>query len=68
VQVQGTDTALAIPDLSARGTLAFEVREKRSGKPFVPAKVVVKGVGGTPDPRFAKDLSATLGGQDVLPE
>lgn len=68
VQILDADTAAAIPPLSARGTLAFRVREKRRGKPLLPAKLVLQGLDGTPDPRFGHDLSATLGGEDLLPE
>jgi len=68
VEVLDTDTAVAIPSLSARGTLAFEVREKRRGKPLLPAKLVVQGLEGTPDPRFGHALQATLGGEDLRPE
>ena len=62
------DTIVDVPALSARGTLAFLVREKRKKKPQIAAKLVVKGTGGTPDPRFAKTFSATLGGEDLVPE
>jgi len=68
VQVLDAETAVAIPPLSARGMLAFRVREKRRGKPLMPAKLVLQGLDGTPDPRFARDLSASLGGEDLLPE
>ena len=63
-----TDTPVTVPALSARGTVAFTVREKKSGAPLVPAKLTFKGVGPTPDPRFHRDISATLGGSDIQPE
>ncbi|HEX6131909.1 MAG TPA: CehA/McbA family metallohydrolase, partial [Actinomycetota bacterium] len=68
VEVLDADTAVAIPALSARGTLAFRVREKRRGKPAIPAKLVIQGLDGTPDPRFGRDVASTLGGVDVRPE
>jgi hypothetical protein len=62
------DTPVTIPPLSARGLVAFTVREKTKGRPTIPAKLVFKGADGTPDPRFHKDLSAALGDEDVMPE
>jgi hypothetical protein len=64
----GGDTAVAIPAMSARGRVAFTVREKTKGRPAIPGKLVFKGADGTPDPRFHKDVSATLGDEDIRPE
>ena len=68
VVVGSGNTAVTIPPLSARGTVVFTVREKTKGTPLIPAKLTFKGVSPTLDPGFHKDLSATLGGQDILPE
>ena len=68
VIVGAGDTPVTIPPLSARGTVAFSVREKSPGLPAIPARLVFKGVSPTVDPRFHYDLKATLGGDDVLPE
>jgi hypothetical protein len=54
--------------MSARGLVGFNVREKSKHRPEIPAKLVFKGVDGTPDPRFNKYVSATLAGEDVQPE
>ena len=53
---------------SPRPAIPYTVREKTGGLPFVPAKLVFKGVAPTPDPRFHKDISALLGTTDILPE
>jgi len=68
VTVGTGNTQVAIPDLTARGLLRFAVREKRKGKPALPAKLVLHGTGGTPDPRLGRRFRATLGGVDVLGE
>ncbi|MFN8544729.1 MAG: CehA/McbA family metallohydrolase [Candidatus Binatia bacterium] len=68
VVVGAGTTTVTTPPLSARGGLAFVVREKRRGRPTIPARLTVKGVAPTVDPRFHKDLSAMLGGSDVQPE
>ncbi|HWP66491.1 MAG TPA: CehA/McbA family metallohydrolase, partial [Candidatus Limnocylindria bacterium] len=68
VTVGPGDTALAVPDLTARGLLRFTVREKRKGKPALPAKLVIHGTGGTPDPRLGRRFTARLGGEDVRAE
>ena len=68
VVVGAGNTAVTIPPLGARGTVRFTVREKTSGTPLMPGKLTFKGLSPTPDPRFHKDLSALLGGQDILPE
>jgi hypothetical protein len=68
VVVRAGDTPVAIPALAARGTVAFTVQEKTRGLPAVPAKLTFKGVAPTSDPRFKKDLSVLLGGEDILPE
>jgi hypothetical protein len=62
------DTPVVVPALSARGTVAFTVRERRPGMPPLPAKLVFKGVPPTPDPALHRDLPATLGGSDVHAE
>jgi hypothetical protein len=63
------DNPVVIPPLSPRGLVRFAVREKAKGRPMLPAKLVFKGAAaGTPDPRFRKDLNASLGGVDVEPE
>ena len=54
-------------DVGARAR-RLHVREKRRASPAIPAKLVFKGADGTPDPRFDKHVSATLGGEDVQPE
>jgi hypothetical protein len=60
---------VSIPAMSSRGFIQFTVREKILGRLLMPAKLVFKGAGGgTVDPRFRKDLSATLGGDDIEPE
>jgi hypothetical protein len=61
IGVGAGETAVAIPPLAARGTLAFDVREKKRKRPRIPAKLVVKGVPPTPDPLFARTLPARLG-------
>ena len=68
VIVEAADTPVAIPDLTARGLLRFAVREKRKGKPLLPAKLVIRGAGGTPDPRLGRRFAATLDGEDLRPE
>jgi len=68
VTVTASTPGGAFVSMNARGTVNFTVREKASGLPLVPSKLVFKGVSPTEDPRFNKDLSATLGGDDVLPE
>jgi hypothetical protein len=68
VAVAGAQATVPIPAMSARGLVRFTVREKTKGRPLIPAKLVLKGAEGTADPRFHKDLSATLGGNDLMPE
>jgi hypothetical protein len=68
VTVGPGDTSVHIPAMTSRGLVAFTVREKAKGRPAIPAKLVFKGADGTPDPRFRKDFSATLGGEDLVPE
>jgi hypothetical protein len=68
VTVTASTPGGAFVSMSARGTVNFTVREKTGALPLIPAKLVFKGVSPTVDPRFNKDLSATLGGDDVLPE
>jgi hypothetical protein len=63
-----TDTPATIPPMSARGLVTFTVREKKVGMPFLPAKLVFKGVTPTPDPRFHRDVAALLGSSDVMHE
>ena len=63
-----TDTPAVIPQMTARGTVTFTVREKKAGMPLLPAKLVFKGVGATPDPRFHRDIAALLGSTDVEQE
>ncbi len=65
IDVAAGETVVHIPSLTARGTLAFDVREKRNGRPRIPAKLVLRGVPPTPDPRFAWSLPATLGTADL---
>ncbi|UCE86964.1 MAG: CehA/McbA family metallohydrolase [Deltaproteobacteria bacterium] len=62
VVAAGSDTAVPIPPLSALGTLRFAVREQVQGgsDPLVPARITVKGLSGTPDPRFRYDFEANL--------
>jgi hypothetical protein len=61
IEVGAGEAMVPIPPLTARGTLAFNVREKKNKRPRIPAKLVVKGVPPTPDPRFAFTLPAFLG-------
>jgi len=68
VTVGAGDTPVTIPPLAARGTLAFTVKEKVKGAPLLPAKLTLKGVSPTADPRFHYDLPATLGGEDLRSE
>lgn len=68
VTVVAGNTVVAIPPLSARGTFTYEVREKTRKKPPLPAKLVLKGVDGTPDPQFARSLPAKLGDADLRSE
>jgi len=68
VVVAAGDSPVTIPDLSARGLLRFTVHEKRKGKPLLPAKLIVRGTNGTPDPRLGYRFAATLDLQDVQPE
>jgi hypothetical protein len=68
VVVGAGDTPVAVPALSARGTVEFVVKERAKGSPLLPAKLVFKGVTPTPDPRFHRDLKASLGGNDIQPE
>jgi hypothetical protein len=69
VDVGAGDTAVAVPPLSARGTFTFLVAERSRGVfPPVPAKLVLKGVPPTPDPRFNRDVTARLSGEDILAE
>lgn len=68
VTVGAGETRASLPSLSARGTLRVTVREKRRGRPLIPAKVVVKGVDGTADPRFARMIPARLGREDIRTE
>jgi hypothetical protein len=63
-----TNTPVTVPALSARGTVTFTVREKKSGTPLIPAKLTFKGVNPTADPRFHRDLAAKLGPSDIGPE
>jgi hypothetical protein len=55
------DTPVVVPPLSARGTVAFAVTERRPGSPQIPARLTFVGVGATPDPRFNHDLTARVG-------
>ena len=71
----GTDTPVTIPPLAAVGTVRLRALEVRPGRDRpVPARVVFHGVKGTADPRFRKDVDASLidpgGGPDIdlLPE
>jgi hypothetical protein len=68
VTVAAEGTTAAIPPLTARGTLQYEVREKTKKRPLIPAKLVVKGVEGTPDPAFNRSLPALLGTTDIRTE
>jgi hypothetical protein len=68
VTVASGNTAVSVPTLTGRGTVDFTVREKRAGFPLLPAKLTFEGVTPTVDPRFHRDLKATLGGNDVFPE
>jgi hypothetical protein len=63
-----TDTPVVIPAMSDRGTVAFTVREKKAGMPFLPAKLVFKGVTPTADPQFHRDIAALLGSVDLQQE
>jgi hypothetical protein len=67
IVVAGGDTVVDIPALEARGLLRFSVREQSRKKPLLPAKLVVKGVGG-PDPRWNAFIAARLGEEDILAE
>ncbi len=66
--VAATDTPIVVPALSARGTVAFTVRERTASRPLLPAKLVFKGVSPTVDPSFHRDLAALLGTSDVQAE
>jgi hypothetical protein len=68
VTLAGGDTVASIPAMTARGVLQYEVREKAKKRPAIPAKLVIKGVDGTPDPAFARSLPAKLGDADVRAE
>ena len=68
ITVGAGDTRVTIPAMTPRGLVGFTVREKAKGRPAIPAKLVFKGVDGTPDPRFHKDISATLSDVDLAPE
>jgi hypothetical protein len=68
IPVDTGDNPITIPTLAPRGLLHFRVREKAKGRPLIPAKLVWKGVNGTQDPRFHRDVHATLGGEDIAPE
>ena len=68
VTVGAGETRATLPAMSARGALHVVVREKRARRPRLPAKVVVKGVAPTPDPRFARVRPALLGGEDLRTE
>jgi len=61
IEVGAGETMAAIPPLTARGTLTFDVREKKNKRPRIPAKLVLKGIAPTPDPLFAFTLPALLG-------
>lgn len=53
------NTAVNVPDLSALATLDLKVLETVAGPdPAVPAKITIKGVAPTADPRFASDVVA----------
>ena len=68
VLVDTGDNPVTIPALSPRGLVRFSVREKAKGRPAIPAKLVFKGTPGTADPKFHRDLPATLGGVDIQTE
>jgi hypothetical protein len=70
IPVDTGDNPITIPTLPPRGLVHFRVREKAKGRPAVPAKLVFKGTAGTGtvDPRFHRDVHATLGGEDITPE
>jgi hypothetical protein len=68
VTVNAGNNPVAIPNMTGRGTIAFEVREKKPGVPLLPAKITFIGVMPTPNPRFKRDMNVTLGGNDVEPE
>jgi hypothetical protein len=54
-----TNTAVTVPALSALSTLELSVLETVPGPdPTMPAKVTIKGIAPTPDPRFRSDLLA----------
>lgn len=53
------NTAVAVPPLEALATLDFKVLETVAGPdPTMPAKITIKGIAPTPDPRFQSDLIA----------
>lgn len=68
VVTAATDTPVVVPPLSARGTVAFTVTERRAGSPLIPARLTFKGVGATPDPRFNHDLTAFSGTSELATE
>lgn len=70
VVAAGTDTRITIPRLASVGTLALRAVElRRGGSVRLPARIVVRGLGDTPDPTFHKTFDATLidpaGGPDL---
>lgn len=68
VVVGAGNTPVTIPALSARGTIAFTVREKAAGLPLLPAKLTFVGVSPTPDPRFNRYVTALSGTSDIQAE
>lgn len=61
VVAAAANTPVVVPNLTARGTVAFTVTERSAGSPQIPARLTFKGVGATPDPRFNHDLTALSG-------
>jgi len=62
------NTAVSVPDLSALATVELKVLETAVGPdPAMPAKITIKGVSPTVDPRFASDVIA-IGDPTVGPD
>ena len=62
------NTAVSVPDLSALASLDLQVLETVAGPdPAMPAKITIKGVAPTADPRFKSDVVA-LGDPTVGPD
>jgi len=59
VVAAASNTSVSVPPLAALATLDFKVLETVAGPdPTMPAKITIKGIAPTPDPRFKSDVIA----------